>query len=38
MTEDQIRKILRDKKIKTAGGFSNIEINNIIKGRFTVPL
>jgi len=37
MSEDQIKKILRDKKIKTAGGFSNIEINNIIKGRFTVP-
>ena len=27
MSEDQIKKILRDKKIKTAGGFSNIEIN-----------
>jgi len=37
MSEDQIKKILRDKKIKTAGGFSNLEINNIIKGRFTVP-
>jgi len=37
MSEDQIKKILQDKKIKTAGGFSNTEITNIIKGRFTVP-
>ena len=37
MTVPQIRAILRDKKIKTAGGFSNTEIENIIEGRFTVP-
>ena len=37
MTEKQIRTILRDRKIKAAGGFSDLEINNIINGRFTVP-
>ena len=38
MTEKQIRDILSDKKIKAAGGFSNTEINNILKGKFTVPV
>ena len=38
MTDAEIRKILQDKKIKTAGGFSNTEINNILKGKFTVPV
>lgn len=37
MSEGQIKKILRDRKIKAAGGFSNLEINNIVKGIFTVP-
>ena len=38
MTEKQIRKILRDRKIKAAGGFSNKEITNLINGTFTVPV
>jgi hypothetical protein len=37
MTESQIKKILRDKKIKAAGNFSDREINNLFLGRFTVP-
>jgi len=38
MTDAQIRKILQDKKIKSAGGFSNKEINNLMRGKFTVPV
>jgi hypothetical protein len=38
MTDAQIRKILQDKKIKSAGGFSNKEINNLMNGKFTVPV
>ena len=38
MTDEQIRKILQDKKIKSAGGFSNKEINNLMRGKFTVPV
>ncbi|NCW69720.1 MAG: hypothetical protein EBV86_14410 [Marivivens sp.] len=37
MSESQIKKILRDKKIKAAGNFSDTEINNLFLGRFTVP-
>ena len=37
MTVPEIRAILRDRKIKAAGGFSNKEIENIIDGRFTIP-
>jgi len=37
MSKSQIEKILRDKKIKAAGGFSKTEINNLLLGRFTVP-
>ena len=38
MSDAQIRKILQDKKIKSAGGFSNKEINNLMRGKFTVPV
>ena len=38
MSDAQIRKILQDKKIKSAGGFSNTEINNLMRGKFTVPV
>ena len=37
MTPVEIRKILRDRKIKAAGGFSDKEIDNIIGGTFTIP-
>ena len=37
MTPIEISKILRDRKIKAAGGFSDKEIDKIIRGIFTVP-
>ena len=37
MSTEQVRSLLRDKKIKTAGGFSNVEIENILNGTFTAP-
>ena len=37
MSKEDIRKLLRSKKIKAAGSLSNKEIEMILKGRFAVP-
>ena len=37
MSIEEIRKILRSKKIKAASGLSNNEIEKVLKGQFAVP-
>lgn len=37
MSIEEIRKILRSKKIKAASGLSNNEIEKVLKGQFAIP-